>query len=173
MAAAALALESPLLVRQKVYAALDSVGSPGVATNRGGSAKQKLWWTVAREFFNQWVTQGNANLQFIPFDETEADAADGTEFLNVAHKVYLFYVKKTGTATTANTVKLYDNIAGDSVTTEQRLSIILSALAQEAMLVYPTGFSMATGLVVTQHTTIEGSTDGSDGGDGFIVVGAA
>lgn len=169
----ALSLESPLLVRQKVYAALDGVGGPGSSTNRAGTAKKTLWWTAAREFFNQWVSQGNANLQFIPFSEVDADAADGTEFADTACKVYLFYVKKDGTSTTANTVKLYDNVSGDSITTEQTLSIPLDALAQECMQIYPTGFSHATGLAVTQHTTIEGSTDGSDGANGFVVIGAA
>ena len=170
----ALALESPLLVRQKVYAALGSIGAPGVATNRAGSAKQKLWWTVAREFFNQWVTQGNANLQFVPYSEAEATTAGGFDTgLDAACKIYLFYVKKSGTATTANTIKLYDNITGDSITTEQTLSMPLDALAQETMQVYPTGFSHATGLIVVAHTTIEGTTDGADAGDGFVVIGAA
>ena len=169
----ALSLESASLVRQKVYAALDSVGSPGVSTNRGGSAKKRLWWTAAREFFNQWETQGNADLQFVPFSEAEADDADGTGLLDAASKVYLFYVKKAGTATTENTVKIFESATVDTGATAQTLSIIVNALAQEAMLIYPTGFAQATGLTITQHTTIEGSTDGSDGADGFLVVGAA
>ena len=169
----ALSLESPLLVRQKVYAALDAVGLPGVATNRGGSAKKTLWWATAREFFNQWVTQGNANLQFVPFSEADADDADGTGLIDAGCKIYMLYVKKAGTATTENTVKLFESATVDTTATEQTLSIIVNALAQEAMLVYPTGFAQATGITVTQHTTIEGSTDGSDGADGFIVIGAA
>lgn len=161
----ALSLESPSLVRQKVYAALSGTSNP--------SAKHQLWWSAAREFFNQHVTNGNANLQFIPFSEAEADAAGGTVLADAACKVYLFYVNKTGSATTANTTKLFDDATDDTTTTDQRASIITSAAGQEALIVYPTGFSHATGVVVTQHTTIEGSTDGSDGGDGFIVVGAA
>lgn len=162
----ALSLESPGLVRQKVYAALSGTNNP--------SAKHQLWWAAAREFFNQWVTSGqNANLQFVPFSEADADDADGTGIVDAACKVYLFYVNKTGTATTANTVKLFDHATADTSATDQTLSIPLDAAGQECMQIYPTGFSHATGVTVTQHTTIEGSTDGSDGADGFIVVGAA
>lgn len=170
----ALSLESPNQVRQKVYGALQGIGGPsGVLATPAGSAKQKLWWVAARAFFDQWVDQGNANLQFVPFSEAEADDADGTGLLDAACKIYLFYVKKTGSATTENTVKLFESATVDTGSTAQTLSIILNAASQEAMLIYPTGFAQATGVTVTQHTTIEGSSDGSDGGDGFIVVGAA
>ena len=161
----ALSLESPNLVRQKVYAALSGTNNP--------SAKNSLWWAAAREFFNQWVSQGNANLQFVPFSEAEADDDDGTGLLDAACKIYLFYVNKAGTAATENTVKLFESATVDTGATAQTLSIILNAAGQEAMLIYPTGFAQATGVTVTQHTTIEGSTDGSDGADGFIVVGAS
>lgn len=160
----ALSLESANLVRQKVYAALSGTNNP--------SAKHQLWWSTAREFFNQWVDQGNANLQFLPFSEADADDADGTALADAACKVYLVYVNKLNSAT-ANTVKLFDNATVDTTASEQTISIPLDAANQEALIVYPTGFSHATGVTVTQHTTIEGSSDGSDGGDGFVIIGAA
>lgn len=161
----ALSLESASLVRQKVYAALSGTNNP--------SAKHQLWWSTAREFFNQYVGQGNANLQFIPFSEADADDADGTLLADTACKVYLFYVNKSGSATTENTTKLFDDATDDNTTTDQTLGITTNAAGQEAMLVYPTGFAHAAGVVITQHTTPEGVSDGSDGGDGFIVIGAA
>ena len=162
----ALSLQDANLVRQKVYNALQSGGS-------NGPAKQRLWWVIAREFFRDHVTtRANANLQFIPFSEADADDADGTGLADAACKVYLFYVKKLN-ASTANTVKLYDHATADTTSTDQTLSIPLDAANQESLQVYPTGFSHAVGVTVTQHTTIEGSSDGSDGGDGFIVIGAA
>ena len=170
-----LSLESPLLVRQKVYATLGSVGGPGTATNPGGTAKQKLWWTAAREFFNQWVTAGNANLQIVPFSDTDITTAGGFDTgVDAACQVYLFYVNKRANATAA-VVKLYDNITGDSITTEQTLSMLLDESNQETMQIYPTGFSHATGLIVVALTTVEGSTDttAGDAGDGFVVIGAA
>lgn len=162
----ALSLESANLVRQKVYGALQGTDNP--------SAKQQLWWSTVREFFNQWISQGaNANLQFVPFSEADADDDDGTGIVDAACKVYIMYVNKRGTSATANTVKLFDSATLDTTAGEQTLSIPLDAAGQEAILVYPQGFSQATGVTVTQHTTIEGSTDGSDGADGFIVIGAA
>lgn len=160
----ALSLESANLVRQKVYHALET---------NNPSAKQRLWWTAAREFFNQWVTQGNADLQFVPYGEADADGAGGYDTgLDAACKVYLFYANKTGTSATENHIKLFDNATNDTTTTDQHLVIMLDAAGQEAMLIYPTGVTFANGVVVTQHTTSEGTSDGSDGADGFVVVGA-
>ena len=159
----ALSLQSASLVRDKVYNAL--------YTN--ASVKNRLWWNAAREFFNQWVySGGNADLQFVPFAEADADAAGGTVLADAACQVYLFYVKKLNSAT-ENTAKLFDDATDDTTTTDQAQGITLGAANQEAMLIFPTGFDMAAGVVVTQHTTPEGVTDGSDGGDGFVVIGAA
>lgn len=161
----ALSLESANLVRQKVYAALQGTNN--------SSAYQKLWWTAAREFFNAHVNTGNANLQFIPFAEADADAAGGTVLADAACQVYMFYVNKTGTSATENHVKLFDDATDDTTTTDQHLAIMLDQAGQESLLIYPQGISMGTGVVVTQHTTSEGTTDGSDGADGFVVIGAA
>lgn len=159
----ALSLQAPSLVQQKVYGAL--------YTN--ATTKTRLWWVAAREFFTQWQSSGgNADLQFIPFSEADADAAGGTNLVSEGCQVYLFYVNKL-VATTENTVKLFDDAVDDATTTDQTQGIVLSAANQEAMLIFPTGFDMVDGVVITQHTTPEGVTDGSDGADGFIVVGAA
>ena len=161
----ALSLQSPSLVRQKVYAHL------GGTNNQ--TTRQKLWWRAAKEFFEQWVTTGgNADLQFLPFAEADADAAGGTVLADAPCQVYLFYVKKLASAT-ENTVKLFDDATDDATTTDQAISMIMGASGQECMHIYPTGFDMLAGAVITQHTTPEGVTDGSDGGDGFIVIGAA
>jgi hypothetical protein len=161
----ALSLQSASLVRQKVYNALAGTNDP--------TTKQRLWWAVAKEFFLQHAEQGNADLQFIPYSEADADDDDGTALADAACEVFLFYVKKIGSATTANTVKLFDHATLDTTSTDQTLSIPLDDDSQESMQIYPTGFSHAVGVTVTQHTTIEGATDGSDGGSGFIVIGAA
>ena len=159
----ALSLQAPSLVQQKVHQMLYT----------SASAKTRLWWSAAREFFTQWqISGGNADLQFIPFAEADADAAGGTSLVNEPCQVYMFYVSKLASAT-ENTVKLFDDATDDATTTDQAQGITLGAASQEAMLVFPTGFDMAAGAVITQHTTPEGVTDGSDGGDGFIVVGAA
>ena len=163
----ALSLENPNLVRQKVYAALGGGDNP--------SAHQGVYWAAARQFFRNWVSEGgNAHLQFVPFSEADADDADGTGIVDSACRVYMFYVNKRGTATTENHVKLFDNATVDTTTTDQHFSIMLEKAGQEALLVYTQdGISMANGVTVTQHTTSEGTSDGSDGGDGFVVIGAA
>lgn len=163
----ALSLEKPSLVQQKVYAALNGNDNP--------SAHQRVYWAAAREWFRNWVSEGaNANLEFVPFSEAQADDADGTGIVDAACRVYMFYVNKRGTATTENHVKLFDNATVDTTTTDQHLSIMLDKAGQECMQIYTQdGISMANGVTITQHTTSEGTTDGSDGGDGFIVIGAA
>jgi hypothetical protein len=115
---------------------------------------------------------GNPQLQILPFSEADADAAGGTVLLSGACKVYGVYVKKLNSGTD-NTVKLFDDATDDTTSTDQRISLILEAANQYGFIIYPAGFALATGIVVTQHTTIEGSSDGSDGGDGFVLIGAA
>ena len=159
----ALSLQAAGIVRQKVYSAL-------FGTN--ASPRGRLFWQGAVEFFRQHADAGNADLQFIPYAEADADVAGGTVLADAACQVYLFYVKKLASAT-ENTVKLFDDATDDTTTTDQAQGITLGAASQEAMLFFPTGFDMLAGVVVTQHTTPEGVTDGSDGGDGFVVIGAA
>ena len=160
----ALALESANLVRQKAYNFIKGTSN---------SKYSNLWLATLREFFNQHQAKGNADLQFVAFDEADADVDDGTDVsaIDAAHEIYVFYVKKINTAT-ANTVKLFDDATVDTTAGDQALSIPLDQANQEVMLVYPQGFTMTTGQIVTQHTTIEGSTDGSDGADGFTINGA-
>jgi len=155
----ALSLQSANLVRQKAYNAVNGANP---------QAYQAL-----KAFFRYWsVSQANADLQFVPFAEADADDADGTGLLDAACKVHVFYTKKLAAAT-ANTVKLFNHATADTSATDQTLSLPLDAASQEAWQIYPTGFSHDTGVTVTQHTTIEGSSDGSDGGNGFIIVSAA
>ena len=118
------------------------------------------------------ISKNVTSLQFVPFTEAQADDADGTGLLDAASTVYCMYVKKLASGTD-NTVKAFESATVDTTSTEQSLSIPLDVVDQEAFLIYPNGWAQATGLTVTQHTTIEGSTDGSDGANGFFIVGAA
>jgi len=115
--------------------------------------------------------KGNPQLQFLPFAEADADAANGTALLSGACRVYGMWVKKLSSGTD-NTVKIFNNATVDTTSTDQKISIILELTDEEAFAMYPNGFVLSTGITITQHTTLEGSTDGSDGGDGFILIGA-
>lgn len=116
--------------------------------------------------------KGNPNLQFVPFTEVQADDADGTGVVDAACKVYGVYVKKESAATN-NYFKLYDSATVDTTAGEQIIAIPLLFLTEEAMELHVDGLTMANGVTVTQHTTSIGVTDGSDGGNGFIIIGAA
>jgi len=161
----ALALESSQQVWLKVEHALLNAG----ATQTGASPVAQ---DALLSLKNYLVSKGINLLQFVPYSEVDADDADGTGLLDAACTIFAFYVKKEASAT-ANTVKLFESATVDTTATEQSLSMPLAASGQESFQIYPNGWAQATGTTITQHTTIEGSTDGSNGGNGFLIVGAA
>ncbi len=117
-----------------------------------------------KSFFLYWSEQkSNADLQILSFSEAEADAANGTLLL-------------AGTAAvpsdTDNYFKIFDDATDDQTTTDQRLVLPLFTSQEAAFYGSAIGLSIADGVVVTQHTTSEGVTDGSNGGSGFVIVSA-
>lgn len=152
----AVALESANKVRQKAR-----------LFNLDPSAAAAL-----KAFFLYWAQyKGNADLQLFPFSEAECDAAGGTALLSGACTVHAVYIKK-GSSATDNYFKIFDDATDDTTSTDQRLTLALTQAGETQVHLSNLGLPLATGIVVTQHTTPEGSTDGSDGGDGFIIVAA-
>ncbi len=146
----------------------------------------KAWRKVAQALTNanpaaqaafkdlrNWLAQqkGNPQLQFLPFSEADADAAGGTALATGAAKVYGIYAKKVSAATD-NYVKLYDDASDDTTAGDQIIAMPLLADAEECFEIHPNGLSFATGFVITQHTTSIGVSDGSDGANGFVLIGA-
>ena len=126
-----------------------------------------------KSFFQYWAThKGNADLQLFNFSEAQADDADGTGLADAACTVHFVYVKKAASATD-NYFKLFDNATVDTTTTDQRLVLPLFVSGESQVWQSTAGLPFAVGVTVTQHTTSEGTTDGSDGGSGFIIVAAA
>ena len=124
-------------------------------------------------FFLYWATnKSNNDLRIAPFSEADADDADGTGVIDAACKVHVVYVKKLASATD-NYFKLFDSATVDTTTTEQRLVLPLFIASETQLWISNEGLPMAAGVTVTQHTTSEGTTDGSDGGDGFVIASAA
>jgi len=165
----ALSLESANLVRQKVYAALGGV------TNE--TENHRVWWNAARELFNGLTRKGISTLEFVPFNDTDATSGDGQDHgIDAAHKVYMVYVEKLGTATDSY-LKVIDDADNDSeVQADVRIVLGLLVANQEAGAFYPEGLDMADGLVTTFATaagqdSATQSTAG-DGGNGFYVIGA-
>lgn len=156
----ALAVENANLVRQKVKIALMNANPV-----TQGAFKELLAYLATQK--------RNPDLQFIPFTEAEADAAGGTAKMDAACKLYGIYVKKENSATD-NFFWAYDDAANDGTAADARVSLALLVANDESLYINPAGLDMAAGVVVTQYVTDAlGASDGSNGGDGFLIVGAA
>ena len=117
-------------------------------------------------------TLANKDLQFVPFTEVEADVAGGTAKVDAACKLYAIWIKKDTTATD-NWFWAYDDATDDTTAGNARVHLALLIANAESCFIQPDGLPMATGMVVTQYTGPLGTTDGSNGGDGFVLVAAA
>ena len=156
----ALSLEDGNLVWQKVKIALANA-NPAIQC---AFAELKKW--LAQQ-------KGNPTLQFKQFTEADCDAAGGTAILDAAHKLYAIYIKKENSATD-NFFWAYDDATNDGTAGDARVSLPLLVANDESFYINPKGLDMAAGLVVTQYATDAlGAVDGSNGGDGFVIVGAA
>lgn len=114
-------------------------------------------------------TGGNPDLQFIAFTEAECDAAGGTSKLTGAATLLAVYVKKENSATD-NWFKLYDDATDDTTDGDAIVALPLLVANDEAVYIPVQGVALGTGIVVTQHTTLIGTTDGSNGGNGFVLL---
>lgn len=155
----ALSLENANLVRQKVKIALADADP----------SAQNAFMSLLTYYATQ---KGNPDLQFIAFSEAECDAAGGTAKADAANQIIGVYVKKASAATD-NYFKVYDDATDDTTAGDQIIAIPLLHTTEEAWEIHAKGLTMGTGIVVTQHTTSIGVVDGSDGGNGFIVIKAA
>jgi len=135
------------------------------ATPAAGEAFRRLF---------SWLAQhkGKNDLQLLNFTATDGATAGGVVLGSGVARVYAFYVKKTATAT-QNTMKLYDDATDDTTAGNAIAALDLRAANEEAWEIYPNGKLLATGLVITDHTTLLGTVDGSaaNGGNGFVIIG--
>lgn len=155
---AAFAVESSNKVAQKVKAALANANPAAVAA-----------WDELKKYLA--TQKRNPDLQFIPFTEVQADVAGGTVLGSGTGKVYFAYIKKENSATD-NFAWLYDDATDDTTAANARIQFPLLVANDEQFYCNPAGLDLATGLVVTQYTGPLGTTDGSNGGSGFVVIGS-
>lgn len=155
----ALAVESSSLVQRKA-----------LAFARGPYAQKAI-----DAFFSWWAAnKGNADLQLVNYAGADADAATGTDLgIDEAHRVYLFYGKKSATA---EDVYLYffDDATDDAGgATDARGQLLFLEASTECIVAYPSGIPMTTGLVIKAYTDFDGTTDTTAGAapDGFIIIG--
>ena len=128
--------------------------------------------TAYRSFASWWSqNKRNAQLQHIAFTETQADVAGGTVLLTGAATLYFAYVKKENSATD-NFTWLYDDATDDTTAANARVQFPLLVANEEQFWMSANGLALATGIVVTQYTAPLGTTDGSNGGSGFVLIGA-
>lgn len=155
----ALSLQSANLVRQKALRA--NTLDPAV-------------FDALKAFFLRHSSKGNLDLQYIPFGDADVTGTDGVVAADAATVLYAVYVKKGSTATDAF-LKLFDDATNDGTAGDEMITLPLAEANESHILVFPSGIPFATGIVVTAHTTSNGTTDSTagDAGSGFLIVGAS
>lgn len=155
----AISIESANLVRQKARVYL----------------KNPLIFRILQAFFAYHSAQkANANLQLINLDDADLTGTDGVVAADAACTLYVVWLKKRATATDSF-FKLYDDATDDSTAGNERVTFPTLEASEDHIVVFPSGLTMATGIVATSHTTANGTTDSTagDSGDGFLIIGAS
>lgn len=156
----ALSLQADPLVWQKVEIAMMDANPATVAA-----------FKALKAYSNQ---KKHPTLQFVPFTEVQCDVAGGTAVVDAAHHLYAVYLKKENSATD-NLFLVYDDATDDTTDAHAVAAMSVLEANAESYMIYPNGLPMATGAVVTQYTSASGigKADGSTGGSGFLIIGAA
>jgi hypothetical protein len=164
--------QSANLVRQKAYNAVYGTGT-GTSTD---SVSPYFFYAVKALFLHLAINKGNPDLQFIPYTAAQDITAAGYLPLGAgACTLYAWFTKATRTSLTT---KAYDTIrdATDNTTTDATIATQMTNLAgQQAIMVWPNGFPVATELVITSTTAVDGQTETTTAAlasNGFVIVGA-
>lgn len=163
----ALVTESAGKVRQKAEAFI-STKQVGTTAGAGDPIAEYL---IKALFLGLAANKGNPDLQFLPFSEVNADVSGGTVLLSGACRVYAVYTRKENSATD-NWTWVYDDATDDTTAGDALISLPQLEANADAIFVSSVGIPAGTGIVITQYTTALGTTDGSNGADGFVIVGA-
>lgn len=121
--------------------------------------------------FKSWLIQqgNNPDLQFVPF---AALAATETVVADAACTLYALVLRKANTATVTYS-KLTDS-ATTSSDADSEVRIPQNVAKSEAVLIFNTGFALASGATMQGNTTPSGGTSsGANAADGFALIGAA
>jgi hypothetical protein len=157
----ALTVQSGVQVWQKVKNAL--VGANPAHQNA---------FRVLREYM---ATQGgNPDLQFIPYTAAQATTNLGTSLVGGACTLYGWYGKGARTTGTTAAFEALHDASDNSATTTTVVTSKLNLTGQSFAVVEPTGFIIATDVVVSSATAVGGATESSaaNSSNGFIIVGA-
>ena len=163
----ATALENSLYVKQKVANALKD--------------SNPLIQEQFDAFFRFFVSKGNPDLQFVPYDGTDAEGANGyNSAIAAACTIYAVYGKKPRVAEDVFLAVLDD--ASGAEGTDFRMSLgffgkngtSTSLPVEESAVFNTTGWPITNGVNIKAYTTVAGTTDTTAGAapDGFFIIGA-
>ena len=117
--------------------------------------------------------KSNADLQLVYLDDVDVTGTNGVIVADAACTLYFAFLQKRATATDSY-FKLFDNATVDTTAGDERVTLATLEASEPVFAVFPSGLTMANGIVATSHTTGDGTTDSTagDSGDGFIILGA-
>jgi hypothetical protein len=153
----ALSLQSAVLAKRRALNWVTAIG--GKPFSQGA---MKWFWSFQAQFL------GSPDMQIVEF---AALSSSEVVIADAACKLYaLVLYKATATATYTK--------ATDSATTssdaDSEIRIKQAGAATEAVLIFPQGLAMASGITMQGNTAPStGTGSGADGGNGFAIVGAA
>lgn len=163
---AAFSFGSATKVRQKVLSSLDTQEKGTTTPSSVG-----VYYAVKALFLHLAANKANPDLQLIPFSEVQADVASGTVLGTGTCRLYAIYVKKEANDT-ANTLFIYDDATNAGTAGDAKIGLDLVSGGDVAFAMYPNGLQFADGIVVTQFSDGIGATEGSNGGNGFVIIGS-
>jgi hypothetical protein len=160
---AAKVLENALKVWQRI-----SITGGGGTTTGFSPGTRKLMKAL-----KEWLStqKSNPNLQFISFTDVTTDSALIT---TGGELVYAIVLKKQATATDAYfKANNSATTAGGASGAAMQICIPLLDSGDEAILIYPNGLNLSTGMTIAAETTGAGGTDTTtgDGPNGFMLIG--
>ena len=128
-----------------------------------------------RALWKHMESLGNPDLQFVAYDES---GQAGKVIANVPCKVYALYIKKPAASTVAAWLKLIDattvgtEATSDGITLKQAAAV---GAVKEHCVVFPDGWSFATGVTIASDTAGNNSTasEVADSASGWVIVGGA
>lgn len=166
----ALTTESAGRVRQKAYEAVYGTGT-GTSTD----TVSPYHFAGIKAFFSHWAANKlNPDLQFIAYTAEQATTNLGTSLVGGACTLYVWFVKGRRTSGTTAAFEALHDAADNSATTTTVNTVKLNLAGQQALIVHPNGFIIATDVVISSATAVGGATESTaaNADDGFVIVGA-
>lgn len=153
----ALSTQSSVLAKRRATNWITAIG--GKPFTQGA---MKWFWSFVSQFL------GNPDMQIVEFSALGANVV----LMDAACKLFAIVMDKA--TATLSYAKFTDNATTGSTDGTQNITIPVKGVASEAVLFYPQGFALASGLAAVGNTTPTGNTSSAaNGANGFVVLGGA